>query len=67
MVEVITVRRWKLLQLISQHPGVTRDQLLKAGAPADDIEYLENQDLVRLRDKGLRVSHFGEKALKRGL
>lgn len=68
MVEVITVQRWKLLQLISKHPGVTRDQLLKAGAGVDDIGYLEKQDMIRERDGGkLLVSHFGELALKRGL
>lgn len=68
MAEVITVQRWKLLQLISKHPGVTRDQLLKAGAGEEHIAYLEAQDLVRERDKGqIKVSHLGELALKRGL
>lgn len=68
MVEVITVQRWKLLQLIAKHPGVTRDNLLKAGAGAGDIAYLVEQDLIRERDGGkLLVSHFGEMALKRGL
>jgi hypothetical protein len=68
MVEVITVQRWKLLQLIAKHPNVTREQLLKAGAGADDIAYLEKQDMVREREAGkLHVSHFGDMALKRGL
>lgn len=67
MVEVITVQQWKLLQLISKHPGVTRAQLLTAGAGADGIAYLEKQDMIRERDGKLQVSHFGEMALKRGL
>ena len=68
MVEVITVQRWKLLQLISKHPGVTRANLLKAGAGAEDLAYLVEQDLIREREGGkLLVSHFGEMALKRGL
>lgn len=67
MVEVITVQRWKLLQLIAKHPGVLRENLLKAGAGAEDIAYLVAQDLIRERDGKLLVSHFGEMALKRGL
>jgi hypothetical protein len=68
MTEVITVQQWKLLQLISKHPKVTRAQLLTAGAGPDDIAYLEKQDMIRERDQGrLQVSHFGELALKRGL
>lgn len=68
MTEVITVQQWKLLQLISKHPRVTRAQLLTAGAGAQDLAYLEGQDLIRERDRGnLQVSHLGELALKRGL
>ena len=69
MVEVITAKCLSLLQFISKHPNVSREQLSKVGAPDADIRYLEQHDLIReQREVGhYRISHMGEMVLKRGL
>ena len=70
MVDVITPRQLALLALVAKHPGLEREKLLAVGGAtaAVDLAYLEQHDLLREREPGrFRVSHFGERALKRGL
>jgi hypothetical protein len=66
--EPITPRQMMLLQLVSKHPDVARDHLIKAGATEADLTYLERHDLIRERAIGrYRVSHMGMAVLKRSL
>ncbi len=67
MVETITPLRLHLLQMIAKYPDVTRDKLLTIkGITEADLTYLIQHDLIRERDGRLRVTHFGQMALKRG-
>lgn len=70
MVDVITPRQLALLALVAKHPGLEREKLLVVGGTtaAADLAYLEQHDLIREREVGrYRVSHLGERVLKRGL
>ena len=69
MVETITAQRKNLLQMVANHPDVSREKLLGLKGVTDaDLTYLEQHDLIREREPGhYRVSHFGQMALKRGL
>jgi hypothetical protein len=68
MVETITPLRLHLLQMIAKFPDVTRAKLLDIkGITEADLAYLVQHDLVRERDGRLRVTHFGQMALKRGV
>jgi hypothetical protein len=68
MVETITPLRLHLLQMIGKYPDVAREKLLNIkGITEADLTYLEQHDLAREREGRLRVTHFGQMALKRGL
>ena len=69
MTETISPGRMALLQLITKHPGVSREKLLAIkGVTEADLGYLLNLDLIREREAGqFRTSHLGEMAIKRGL
>lgn len=69
MTETISPGRMALLQLITKHPGVSREKLLAIkGVTEADLGYLLKLDLIREREAGqFRTTHFGEMALKRGL
>lgn len=65
--EPITPLRLKLLRLVAEKPGVTRDILLSLPAlAAADVDYLLRTDLIRESGSGgYRISHLGQLALKR--
>lgn len=69
MVEAITPLRLKLLRLVAEHPGVSREKLLGLpGVTAADLAYLSGLDLIREGEPGTyRATHLGQMALKRGL
>lgn len=67
MVETITALRLHLLQMIAKYPDISREKLLGLkGLTEADLTYLLQHDLVREREGRLRVTHFGQMALKRG-
>lgn len=67
--EPITPLRLKLLRLVAEKPGVTRDILLNLPSlSAADVDYLVRMDLIRASGSGgYRISHLGQMALKRSL
>lgn len=67
--EPITPLRLKLLRLVAEKPGVTRDILLSLPSlSAADVDYLVRLDLIRESGTGgYRISHLGQMALKRTL
>ena len=68
MVETIMAQRMVLLQMVAKHPDVPREKLLGLkGVTEADLAYLEQHDLIRERAGRCRVSHFGQRALDRGL
>lgn len=67
--EPITPLRLKLLRLVAEKPGVTREILLSLPSlSAPDVDYLVRMDLIRKSGTGgYRISHLGQMALKRSL
>ena len=53
MTETISPGRMALLQLITKHPGVTKEKLLAIkGVTEADLAYLMKLDLIRDREQG---------------
>lgn len=67
--EPITPLRLKLLRLVAEKPGVTREVLMSLPAlSAADVDYLVRLDLIREAGSGgYRITHLGQMALKRSL
>ncbi len=66
MADAITPLQLKLLRLIAEHPGLSREKLLGLPRVVEaDLAYLLRMDLIREGEAGFRASHLGQRVLQR--